>query len=198
MHLTLQRKEDKYVIDTSSIRNRRHCEYLGDAIANIEDFSIMGLSSILSTLLVLEDTIESVKSVGSKESSPNSISRNHSIEPMAPQPSFELTAVERGKLFEIKIDLVTTDPRAGPGVMRGGVIFPRLSQPGPRRRGKGKNKNEFRKCNVSMDQLSKFFHHPPGKVAKNRFLPHHRLSTPSDTPGPHVSVYFISGISRIP
>lgn len=87
--------------------------------------------------------------------------------------------MERGKLFEIKIDLVTTDPRAGPEVMRGEPFhwpaaaghLPSLGHE------KGKEQNEFHKSNVSMDQLSKFFHHPPGKVAKNRFLPHHRLST---------------------
>lgn len=57
----------------------------------------MGLSSILSTPLVLEDTIESVKSVGSKESSPNSISRNHSIEPMVPLSPTKFRADHDGR-----------------------------------------------------------------------------------------------------
>lgn len=160
----------------------------------------MGLSSILSTPLVLEDTIESVKSVGSKESSPNSISRNHSIEPMVPQPSFELTTVERGKLFEIKIDLVTTDPRAGPEVMRGGPFhWPAgrgsSSQPGPR---EGKRTKRISQVQRFHGPTFKILPPSSGQSCKEQISP---ASPALDTAGPHVSVYFISarsGISPIP
>lgn len=179
----------------------------------------------INSPLVLEDTIESVKSVRPKESSPNSISRNHSIEPMVPplippHPSSKFRADRGGKrwkLFEIKIDLVTTDPRTDPrsrGVMRGGCVpaaghlpsFPatlRKERKGKERERARKNKTNFTKSTVSMDQLSKFFHHPPPVGScTNRFLPHqpppHHPSTRPD----HTSLFTlfppVPGISRIP
>lgn len=144
----------------------------------------MGLSSILSTPLVLEDTIESVKSVGSKESSPNSISRNHSIEPMVPLSPTKFRADHGGKRETFRNKNWSRYHRSprwskvqrwweeGRSIGRPAAgHLPSLGHE------KGKEQNEFHKSNVSMDQLSKFFHHPPGKVAKNRFLPHHRPST---------------------
>lgn len=53
-------------------------------------------------------------------------------------------------------------------------LVPNLGHVEGEEEGRERTKTNFHKSNVSMDQLSKFFHHPPpGKVAKNGFLPHH-------------------------
>ena len=118
----------------------------------------------------------------------------------SPQPSFELTTVERGKLFEIKIDLVTTDPRAGPEVMRGGPFhWPAgrgsSSQPGPR---EGKRTKRISQVQRFHGPTFKILPPSSGQSCKEQISP---ASPALDTAGPHVSVYFISarsGISPIP
>lgn len=108
---------------------------------------------------------------------------------MAPSPpSFELTAVETFRNKNWSRYHRSPHWSRGwweEGVFRPRVIFPRF-QPRWERKGKErerKNKTNFTKSNVSMDQLSKFFHHPPpGGSCTNRFLPHQPVPHPSTRP----------------
>lgn len=209
-------KKDKYVIDTSSpMRNHRIPWRRNRKYRRFFDHGIE-LDPINSPL-VLEDTIESVKSVRPKESSPNSISRNHSIEPMVHPPSslLQVSSWPRWKEVETFRNKNWSRYHRSPhwSKVQGGderrVCSGRGSsslvsshvEKGKERKGKGtrtKEQNEFHQVHRFYGPTFKIL--PPSSSGWKLHEQISPASTPSPppfhTPGPHVPVYFISARFR--